>query len=163
VVSIAPANAARWVIPALAAAALVPVPGRLRNRFGAYALIGVPWMAFVLVGAIAGVGRFHLYEFGNDYWMYQRYGYRIVMQGSWLEGGSPLFYFQPFYRWISGALHVVFGDSSVGERFLDGVCLLAGALVAFRIVRAFAGFRWAVVAAVLPLSIFAVGTGRFLM
>ena len=50
--------------------------------------------------------------------MYQRFAYRIVMQGYWLEGGSTVFYFQAFYRWIVGLLHVVFGDSSVGEWYL---------------------------------------------
>ena len=163
VVSAAPPEAARWVIPAIALAAFLPVPPRLQNIAGAYALVGVPWLAFVLAGGIPLIGKFILYEFGNDYWMYQRYGYRIVMQGYWLEGGSPLFYFQPLYRWITGLLHLVFGDSSVGERFWDGMCLLAGALVSFRIVRSFAGFRWAIVAAVLSLSVFALGTARYLM
>jgi Dolichyl-phosphate-mannose-protein mannosyltransferase len=163
VVSVAPPATARWVIPAIALAACVPVPPRLRNLAGAYVLVGVPWLAFVLVGGIPLVGRFILYEFGNDYWMYQRFGYRIVMQGYWLEGGSYVFYFQPLYRWITGLLHLVFGDSSVGERFWDGMCLLAGAFFSFRIVRAFAGFRWAIVAAVLPLAVFALGTARYLM
>src|SRR4029077_1700781 len=87
--------AARWAIPLLAAAAFVPVPPRLRNIAGAYVLVGVPWLALVLAGGIPIVGSFRLYEFGNDFWMYQRYGYRIVMQGYWLEGGSHVFYFQP--------------------------------------------------------------------
>jgi len=155
--------AARWAIPLLAAAAFVPVPPRLRNIAGAYVLVGVPWLAFVLAGGIPLVGSFRLYEFGNDFWMYQRYGYRIVMQGYWLEGGSHVFYFQPLYRWITGLLHVVFGDSSVGERFWDGACLLAGGWVSFRIVRGFAGFRWAIIAAVLSLSVFALGTARYLL
>ncbi|HKB10082.1 MAG TPA: hypothetical protein VKD69_05500 [Vicinamibacterales bacterium] len=163
VVSVSPPVIVRWTVPAMALATLVPVPARLRNLSGACALVGVPWLAFVLAGGIPSVGRFILYEFGNDYWMYQRYGYRIVMQGYWLEGGSHVFYFQPLYRWITGLLHAVFGDSSVGERFWDGMCLLAGALVSFRIVRAFAGFRWAIAGAVLSLSVFALGTARYLM
>src|SRR5262249_53230488 len=163
VVSVGPPVLVRWTVPAMALATLVPVPARLRNLSGACALVGVPWLAFVLAGGIPSVGRFILYEFGNDYWMYQRYGYRIVMQGYWLEGGSPLFYFQPLYRWITGLLHLVFGDSSVGERFWDGMCLLAGALLSFRIVRASAGVRWGIIAAVLALSVFALGTARYLM
>src|SRR5262249_25271309 len=134
VVSIAPPETVRWAIPAIALAALLPVPPPLRNLAGAYALVGLPWLAFVLAGRVPLAGRFILYDFGNDFWMYQRYGYRIVMQGYWLEGGSHVFYFQPLYRWITGLLHVVFGDSSVGERFWDGMCLLAGAFVSFRIV-----------------------------
>src|SRR5262249_9899950 len=154
---------ARWVIPAIALAACLPLPRRLQNLAGAYVLVGVPWLAFVLAGGIPLVGMFILYEFGNDYWMYQRYGYRIAMQGYWLEGGSPVFYFQALYRWIAGLLHLVFGDSSVGERFWDGLCVLAGALVSFRIVRPFGGFRWAIIAAVMSLSVFALGTARYLI
>jgi hypothetical protein len=81
-------------------------------------------------------------------------GYRIVMQGYWLEGGSTTFYFQPFYRWITGLLHAVFGESSVGELFWDGACLLAGSLFSFRVTRAYAGFRWGLVAAALTLGVF---------
>jgi hypothetical protein len=163
IVTYAPTDLARWAIPALAAAVFVPVVPRLRNQLGAYVLVGVPWLAFVLAKGVPSVGTFHLYEFGNDFWMYQRFGYRIVMQGYWLEGGTRLFYFQPLYRWVSGVLHAAFGDSSVGERFWDGFCLLAGSMVTFRIVRAFAGFRWAIAGAVMPLAVFAVGTGRYLL
>ena len=93
--------------------------------------------------AAPAIGRFIIYDFGHDYWMYQRFAYRIVMQGYWLEGGSAAFYFQAFYRWIVGLLHVVFGDSSVGEWYWDGACLLAGALFSFRHRPGmFAGFRW---------------------
>jgi hypothetical protein len=154
---------ARWAIVALTAAVFVPVPPRLRNLFGAFLLIGVPWLTFVVVCAAPAIGRWVLYEFGNDYWMYQRYAYRIVMQGYWLEGGTPTFYFQPFYRWIVGLLHVVFGDSSVGEWYWDGACLLAGSLLSFRITRTFAGFRWGIAAAVAPLAVFELSSARDLI
>ena len=91
------------------------------------------------------------YTSGDDWWMFQRYAYRIYLQGYWLEGGEPSFWFQPFYRWIAGALHMVFGDSSVGELFWDGACALAGALFAFHVARVVAGFRWGVAAAMLTL------------
>jgi hypothetical protein len=85
------------------------------------------------------------------------------MQGYWLEGGSETFWFQGFYRWIVGILHAVFGDSSVGEAYWDGVCLFAGSLLGFQIARAFAGFRWGVAAAVTALATFVLGTaGAFL-
>jgi hypothetical protein len=126
-------------------------------------MIGIPWMAFVLVCSAPAVGRFVIYEVGHDYWMYQRFAYRIVMQGYWLEGGSPLFYFQPFYRWIVGALHSGFGDSSVGEWYWDGACLLTGALLSFRITRRYAGFRWGLVAAALTLAVFVLGTAQYLI
>src|SRR5262249_9804002 len=79
------------------------------------------------------------------------------------EGGSATFWFQPLYRWIAGLLHVAFGDSKVGESFWDGGCLLAMALVAFRIVRERAGFRWGIIAAALPLAIFVLATPQDLL
>jgi hypothetical protein len=155
---------AAWTIAALAAAVLLPVPRRLRNIYGACALIAVPWLVFVAIGGIPTIGRVvRIYPAGNDEWLYQRYGYRIVMQGYWLEGGSPTFYFQPLYRWIVGLIHSVFGDSSVGERFWDGMCLLAGAMLSFRITRAFAGFRWGLVAAATTLAVFALGRPYYLI
>jgi hypothetical protein len=154
---------ARWMMVALAAAIVVPVPPRLQNLRGAFLLVGVPWLTFVVVCAAPAIGRWVLYEFGNDYWLYQRWGYRIVIQGYWLEGGSPTFYFQPFYRWISGVLHAVFGDSSVGEWYWDGACLLAGSLLSFRLTRAYAGFRWGLVAAAAPLAVFELSSARDLI
>jgi hypothetical protein len=154
---------APWVIAGLAIAALVPVPARLRDGRGAFVMIGIPWMTFVLASSAPAIGRFTIYEFGHDYWMYQRFAYRIVMQGYWLEGGSIAFYFQAFYRWIVGLLHVVFGDSSVGEWYWDGACLLAGATFSFRLTRAFAGFRWGLIAAVCTLAVFVLGTAHYLI
>jgi hypothetical protein len=154
---------ARWAVPALALALLLPVPPRLRNLRGAFVLVIIPWLAWVVAGSLGAIGRWRLYEFGNDFWLYQRYGYRIVVQGYWLEGGSKTFYFQPFYRWITGLLHAAFGDSSVGERFWDGFSIAAGAMLAFQLVRKFAGFRWALIAAVLPLAVFTVGTPSYLI
>ena len=154
---------ARWALAGLGAAVWVPVPPRLRTLRGAFLMIGIPWMAFVLTSSAPAIGRFILYESGHDYWMYQRFAYRIVMQGYWLEGGSIVFYFQAFYRWIAGVLHAVFGDSSAGEWYWDGACLLAGALLSFRITRRFAGFRWGLVAAVATLAVFVLGTAQYLL
>ena len=154
---------ARWAIAGLVAAAVVPVPPRLRTLRGAFAMIGIPWMTFVLACSSSAIGRFVIYESGHDYWMYQRFAYRIVMQGYWLEGGSIVFYFQAFYRWIVGFLHVVFGDSSAGEWYWDGACLLAGALLSFRITRRFAGFRWGLAAAASTLAVFVLGTAQYLI
>jgi hypothetical protein len=154
---------ARWALAGLACAVLVPVPARLRNLRGAFVMIGIPWMTFVLISSASAIGRFIIYDFGHDYWMYQRFAYRVVLQGYWLEGGSVVFYFQPFYRWIVGFLHAAFGDSSAGEWYWDGACLLAGALLSFRITRRFAGFRWGLAAATSTLAVFALGTAQYLI
>lgn len=151
-------DAGRWCVIALAGAALLPVPTRLRNLSGAFALIGIPWLAFIAAAGAGDIGRFWFYGAGHDFWTYQRYAYRIVMQGYWLEGGSQTFYFQPLYRWIVSALHLIFGDSSVGERFWDAAGVLITALLAWRVTDACAGFRAGVIAAVLTLSVVALGT-----
>ena len=98
-------------------------------------LIGVPWLAFFVVRALPQIGQVSLYSV-DDWLTYQVAGYRIYMNGFWLEGGNQVFDYQPLYRWITGALHLVFGDSSVGEVYWDAACLLAGGLVAFTLVEA---------------------------
>src|SRR6185295_5547975 len=84
---------ARWAVAALTLAAMIPV-GR-QNR--------------TLRGAVITIGGFTLYEWGNDFWTFQRYAYRIALQGFWLEGGSATFWFQPLYRWVAAVLHLLFG------------------------------------------------------
>ena len=156
-------QAARWAVLLLGGAAFLPLPARLRNLSGAFLAIGIPWMTFVIVSSARAAGRFVLYDWGHDYWMFQRFAYRIVMQGYWLEGGSPTFWFQPLYRWIVGLLHMVFGESNIGEWFWDGACLLAGALFSYRVVRRQAGFSWGLVGAALSLAVFVLGTGQYLI
>jgi hypothetical protein len=140
----------------LLAAALVPIARSARNLRGAFLLVGAPWLAFFAARGLPLVGHFSAYS--NDDWLaYQVAGYRIFMNGFWLEGGSRVFDYQPLYRWISGLLHLAFGDSSVGELFWDAACLLFGAMAAFVVVLP-AGFRWAIGAAAATLATFSVGT-----
>ena len=108
-------------------------------------MIGIPWLVFIGVASFDHVGRFSLYSAGDDFWTFQRLAYRIFLQGYWLEGGEITFWFQPGYRWIAGAWHMVFGDSSIGEFFWDGACLLAIALFVHEATRRFAGFRWGLI------------------
>jgi hypothetical protein len=148
----------QWAVIGLAAAALLRVPARVRNITGAFALIGIPWLTLVVVEFAPQIGHFTLYTAGDDFWTFQRYAYRIVMQGYWLEGGSVTFWFQPLYRWIAGALHLIFGDSSIGERYWDGTCVLLMAMFSFHVTKVFGGFRLGIVAAVMTLAVFTLGT-----
>jgi hypothetical protein len=143
----------RWSITALALAALVPVREQLRTLRGAFVLIGIPWLAFMGVTAFDHVGKFSFYAGGEDSWTFQRFAYRIFLQGYWLEGGEPTFWFQPGYRWIAGAWHMVFGDSSIGEFFWDGICLTIVALFAHEAVSRIAGFKAGVIAAACVLTL----------
>jgi hypothetical protein len=140
---------------------LLRAPNRLRNIRGAFCLFGVPWLALVVAANASTIGVFRLYAWGHDYWMYQRFAYTIVMRGHWLEGGTATFWFQPLYRWIVGLLHLIFGDSSVGEAFWDGACMLTSALFSFHVVRRFAGFWWGVASGVVTLAVFTLGTWQF--
>jgi hypothetical protein len=141
----------------LIGATMVPVVSVSRTLRGAFLLVGVPWLAFFAARSLPLVGHVSVYS-ADDWLTYQVAGYRIVMHGYWLEGGSLTFDYQPLYRWISGALHVVFGDSSVGETYADAAALLAGALLAFALVRGTLGFRAGLFAAGATLATFSTGT-----
>ena len=144
---------ARWSVTALALAALLPVKDRQRSLRGAFVVIGIPWLVFIGVAAFDHLAKFSFYAGGDDQWTFQRAAYRIYLQGYWLEGGEPTFWFQPGYRWIAGALHMLFGDSSLGEFHWDGICLLIMALFAHEIVARAAGFKWGLVAAATVLTL----------
>lgn len=147
----------RVAIAALIGAPFVPLAKAHRTWRGVLLLVGVPWLAFFVARSLPEIGQISAYSV-DDWLAYQVAGYRVYMNGFWLEGGSRVFDYQPLYRWISGALHLVFGDSSVGEVYWDAACLLAGALAAFTFVSPVAGFRWGVAAAAVTLVTFTVGT-----
>jgi hypothetical protein len=142
---------------------VLPIARRARNRIGWSLLIALPFLAMVMTIGSPQVGIFTWYSGGDDWWMFQRWAYRIFMQGYWLEGGQPTFWFQPLYRWIAGGLHMLFGDSSVGELFWDAGAALTCALYAFHITRVVAGFRWGVLASTTTLALFTLGPAWYLV
>lgn len=151
------------IAPIVFAAVLVlRLPDRLRTTWGAGLLIGVPFLASLVALHASEAGVFTWYSIGDDWWMFQRYAYRIYLQGFWLEGGEKTFWFQPLYRWIAGALHLIFGDSSIGELFWDAAAAVVGAMFAFRVTLLAASFRWAVAAAVITLVLFTAGPSWYL-
>ena len=147
----------------LVGGALVPLSTRHRNGRSAFLLIGVPWLALFVARAWPQVGHITVYSLDDDWHVYQAAAYRIFMNGYWIQGGTPTFYFQPLYRWIVGALHVLFGDSSVGETYLDAVCLLGTALLSFAVVKRISGFRAGLVAGALTLTTFTVSAIWYLI
>ncbi|PYR14988.1 MAG: hypothetical protein DMF94_33390 [Acidobacteria bacterium] len=146
----------------LMAAVAVPMPPRLRNLRGAFLLAGVPWLSFFCAKAFGQIGAVTFYS-GDDWLTYQAAGHRIFMAGYWLEGGNAVFNYQPLYRWMAGALHLAFGDSSVGEVYWDAACLLAGALLSFALVDVVAGFPWGMAATGATLATFTTGTTWYLV
>jgi len=140
----------------LFAVLFVPAVTRRANIRGGFLMVGVPWLALFAASSIDRIGTFSTYTRGNDWLTYQISAYRIYRFGAWLEAGEKVFFYQPLYRWICGALHLVFGDSSVGELYWDAACLLAASLLALHIAKR-AGRVSAIVAAVSTLSIAAIG------
>jgi hypothetical protein len=150
-------EAALYTAEVLALALVVPMVPRFMNMRSAFLLVGIPWLAFIAAANAHQVARWTSYGVGNDNFKFQRYAYRVFMQGFWLEGGQLAFWNQPLYRWIAGSLHMIFGDSSVGEAFWDagGVAIIA--LFAYHAVQHLAGFRWGLVAAIVSLAMFLLG------
>jgi hypothetical protein len=146
----------RAAVPLLFAVLLLPAVSRRANVRGAFLLIGIPWLALFVSASFDRIGAFSTYTRGNDWLTYQISAYRIYRFGSWFYAGEPVFYYQPLYRWICGALHLLFGDSSVGELYWDAACLLAAALLALHVAKR-VGRLPALIAAVSTLSIAALG------
>ncbi len=150
-------GAAFYALEVVALMLAISVLPRFRNMRGAFLLIAVPWLAFVFAANLHQVAEWTGYGVGNDNMKFQKYAYRVFMQGFWLEGGQVAFWNQPLYRWIAGSLHMIFGDSSVGEAYWDGGGVAIIALFAYQIVKQRAGFTWGLVAALVPLGMFLLG------
>ena len=131
--------------------------GLLPHLRTAFLLVGVPWLAYVVAANAHEVARWTLYGVGDDNFAFQRFSYRIFMQGYWLEGGQVTFWNQPLYRWIVGGLHMVFGDSSVGEVYWDAAGVVIMALFACDVVRRLTSFRSGLIAATIVFVVFLVG------
>ena len=144
---------ARFLPALLILMALTPAARRGAGGRTSMWLVGVPWMVFASMLALPRLDEFTLFSRGDDWLTYQVSAYKIYLQGYWLEAGERLFYYQPFYRWIAGALHLLFGDTSGGETLWDAAGLLIGAQLAFVIVRPLAGGGAAVLAAALTLVV----------
>ncbi|HMJ87620.1 MAG TPA: hypothetical protein VK504_30790, partial [Vicinamibacterales bacterium] len=86
----------------LLGAVAVPVGASARNWRGALMLVGVPWLVFFVARTLSEIGHISMYSV-DDWLAYQVAGYRIYMNGFWLEAGNKVFDYQPLYRWITGA------------------------------------------------------------
>ena len=152
------ASEAAWYTAAvLTLPLLLFTRSRFQNARGAFLLIGVPWLAYFAAANLHQVGRWTLYGVGNDNFLFQRYSYRVFMQHFWLEGGQVTFWNQPFYRWIAGTLHMIFGDSSLGQVYLDAAGIAVMALFAFKVVAERSTFTIGLVAAIIPMAMFLLG------
>jgi hypothetical protein len=149
-----PNQAPLYAAAALALSLLISIDDRIKDLRGAVVLIALPWLVYIAAANLDQIGRWTIYGEGNDNFHFQRYAYRVFMQHYWLEGGQPTFWHQPFYRWIAGALHMIFGDSSVGQAYWDGAGVAIMALFAYAVVTIRSSFRWGIGAAVLVFALF---------
>jgi hypothetical protein len=149
-----PNQAPLYATAALAMSLLITIDERMQHLRGAFVLIALPWLAYIAAANADQIGRWTLYGEGNDNFHFQRYAYRVFMQHYWLEGGQPTFWNQPFNRWIVGGLHMIFGDSSVGQAYWDSAGVAIMALFAYAVVAIRSGFRWGIAAAVLVFTWF---------
>jgi hypothetical protein len=149
--------AARFTMLGVAAAVALPISRPSQSLRCAFLLIALPWLAFYGGRALHDVGRVLVYTAGDDWWTFQRHAYRIYVEGFWFEGGEKTFWNQPLYRWTAGLLHLVFGDSSAGEMYLDAAGVAVGAMFAFDAVSRLSSFRFGLVAAVLVLNVAMLG------
>lgn len=161
--ALAPMLVVQRLIGVLALGALlVRVPVAQQTVSAVVWLIGAPWLTFFAAWSASTVGTLTAYSM-DDWLAYQIAGYRIYLNGHWIEGGTATFDYQALYRWIAGALHLVFGDASVGEIYWDASWLLIGGLLAYRLTRSRADFRWGLVAAALTLATLTVATPWYII
>jgi hypothetical protein len=138
------------------------VPGRATGRRArtAFVLLGIPWLAFFAAHSFGQIGHVTAYSAG-DWLLSQTTGYRFFTGGLWTSAGqasSALSGPHAVYGIASGALHLIFGDSSVGEVYADAAFVLVGALLCAQLVKTVAGFRWGIAAGALALATFTLGT-----
>jgi hypothetical protein len=152
-----PQQAAWYTAAAAVLPVFMPVRARFMNVRGLFFLIVLPWLAFAAGTTLHQAGRWTLYGIGNDNFLFQRFSYRIFMQHFWLEGGQQTFWNQPLFRWIAGVLHLLFGDSSLGQVYWDAAGVAIIMLFAYRTMMPLAGFRWGLIAALVPLTMFLLG------
>ena len=152
-----PQQAAAYTAGVLTLPLFMPTRRRFMTTRGIFFLVLVPWLVYAGAANAHQIGRWTLYGIGNDNFLFQRFSYRVFMQHYWLEGGQLTFWNQPFFRWIAGALHMVFGDSSVGQVYWDAAGVSIMAAFAYRVVAPLAGFNWGLIAAITPLEMFLVG------
>jgi hypothetical protein len=67
----------------------------------------------------ADIGTFSFYSQGDDWHTYQRFARQIALAGEFLCGGETVLTYQPLYRYIVAALHILFGQSSFAQKMFD--------------------------------------------
>jgi hypothetical protein len=98
-----------------------------------FLLFGPTLFLFYIVQWWSGIDRIADWSFGDDWSRYQLFAFRIAAWGDILSGGGePIFYYQPFYRYIVAFFHWIFGKAVVAQQLFDVWCVLGAADTAYR-------------------------------
>jgi hypothetical protein len=72
----------------------------------------------------SSLGQWKYWAAGNDWVSYQEFAHKIVVEGEWLRAGETVFVLQPFYRYVVGVYHWLFGQSAFVQNMSDVWCVL---------------------------------------
>jgi hypothetical protein len=75
------------------------------------------------------LGQWQYWTAGNDWVSYQDYARKIVVEGEWLRAGEAVFILQPFYRYVVGVYHWLFGQSAFVQNMSDVWCVLGATIL----------------------------------
>ena len=75
------------------------------------------------------VGRVEFMSPGDDWFTYQQFAREIFIGGDWLQRAHPVLTYQPLYRYLVGALHLLFGQSPVSQYLLNLWAILVTSMV----------------------------------
>lgn len=75
------------------------------------------------------IGKWKIYIPGNDWITYQYQARRIFVEGFWLTPGTGYDIGQPFYRYMVGFYHWLFGQSTFAQNMADVWCVLGATFI----------------------------------
>jgi hypothetical protein len=75
------------------------------------------------------IGQWSFWVAGNDWTTYQFFARKIVVEGEWLKAGESIFILQPFYRYLVGIYHLLFGQSAFVQHMADVWCVLGATII----------------------------------
>jgi hypothetical protein len=77
----------------------------------------------------SSLGQWKYWVAGNDWVSYQLFAHKIVVEGEWLRAGETSFVLQPFYRYVVGVYHWLFGQSAFVQNMSDVWCVLGATIL----------------------------------
>ncbi|MDA3012842.1 MAG: hypothetical protein O2801_09920 [Actinomycetota bacterium] len=119
-----------WLL-ALPLGAVLMVALRIRSEVARLLLVALGvTVAFIVAHSLFPSWTYVDFKTRGDDWLtYEHFARQILINRS-LEGGEEVFYYQPGFRYILFAIHLVFGDGAAGVAFTLTLAL-AGSILFF--------------------------------